>query len=126
MMKFRLLSGTCVIGSEDEQKTYEGGDVISTNLNLSQMFANKFRRVGRFVEEDDVEEEKPEADQIEEGDEGEDVTDQFDLASELGLNVVRKGKGKSNYFVVDNGIVLNDEPLKKVEVVPKLKEYVPV
>lgn len=52
-MRFRVKGGNHVEGTGDSLKTYQKGDVIETDVDLSKKFKDKFERV--------FEEEKPKA-----------------------------------------------------------------
>lgn len=101
MAKFRMLGGTHV---EEGRNYTKKGDIISSDRDLPKMFANKFERVDRFVEEE--EEESVDSPMN-------DVTDLFQSALDRGLQVTRR---RHAYFVIDEGEQLNQDPLKKIEV----------
>jgi hypothetical protein len=151
-MRFRVDAGSHVEGGKAFYKGGPNGDVVETDKQLDQMFANKFTRLsdvapkfkgGKKTKEaarEPDEDEPPPGEVNPEGDPsydnakmtgveattsklGENVTDEFDDAKEAGLCVFSNGQ---NYFVADPddpNSALNEKTLKKFNVTPFVRKY---
>ena len=108
-MKFQVLCGEYVVGD----KTYQRGDVVTTDNPLDEMFVNAFKRVGEFKEDEPQQEPEPE-----------DVSNNFPLAANNGLVVMQQADGKLNLFDKnDLANPLNEEPLTKGGINKLVKEF---
>lgn len=126
-MKFRLLHSVHIA----QGHTYQKGDIVTSNADLTQRFPLKFEKLAsdpvvdapsRAVSEQT---EAPVVPSTPKGGEmspfGEDVSEDFPIAGESDLRVYQKG---TSFFVVDPdnaGTALNPKALKGPEVTKFIK-----
>jgi hypothetical protein len=119
-MIFRVLAGRFV----DKGKTYCKNDTVETNMDLIAMFGDlKFKReIELEMAKNSVPAQSPSP--KEETPLGDDVTARYKAAKE---NKLRVFKDERDFFVAkedETGVALNDNPLKRSEVVGFIEELV--
>lgn len=115
-MKFKLLHGV----HYENGMMHEPGDVVDSDKNLMALFVNRFERIS----EEEAEKSptgRPVVEKGPVGDLGEDVTEEFPIATNMGLRVFHSGR---EYRVVDeNDESLHEHPIfSKIDVKNLLKQ----
>lgn len=101
-MKFKLITGS----HADLERSYNAGDIIESEINLVEAFGPKFEVVHGQTEAPKAEEPKEDKEPVDN-----DVTDDFELSHDV--QVVKR---KRKYFIISDGVELNEKGLTKREV----------
>ena len=112
-MKFKVVIGR---HQDEEQNTYEAGEIVETDTDLVLAFGAKFQAV---IEEDPV----PKTKEVKSKSAAEivDVSDDFDLDyNEEGLRIIKRSR---KYFVCIDGEEVNSKGLTKKAVPSFLSDY---
>jgi len=106
MKTFRIKDGCgkhqeAIRKNEKKPRTYKAGDAFESEVDLAKEFPNKFERVPSQSAK------QPVSQMV-------DVTDEFSIAAEADVSVLRKGKNQ--FFVMDGASPINEKGLKKSDV----------
>lgn len=114
-MRFKIKEG-CGDHSDEFGRDYTQGDIITTDHDLVALFGDKFEALDTLPPPKKVDD-KPTKDVPEHVMKfGKDVTDEFEIASEAGFLVFKKGSWYNVFDDEDPSIPLNENGIRKGKV----------
>lgn len=119
-MKFKVIAGT---HRDESNLEYKMGEVIETELPLTDLFPNKFEALPEVVvtpkAKNEVVTPEKEETSVEKESKGDDVTADFPLAAEKECSVFKSSKGYTVYDEVEDK-ALTEKPVRTKTAVTKL------